>query len=87
MSEPLARHENRRTDAKLDFAHLERRGVDMTQKVTDQPAIFIDAFGTNPIRHPSGLNDGVVGTHVVDDADKTIVEAQAVVWIIGNFVS
>ena len=46
----------------------------VAQQVADQPAVFADFLGADAIGHTRGLYDRGVGAHVIDDADKAVVE-------------
>src|SRR5882672_4794090 len=74
MADPLARHEDRQLHVVLDLAHLERRRMAMPHQVVDQPAVLADLLGAAAVAHPGGLHDGSIVSHVVDDADKSVIE-------------
>ena len=74
MPDPLPGDENRQFDVKLDLAHLERGGVPVAHQVADQSGILLYPLGAAAIGDPGRLHDGVVISHVVDDADEAVIE-------------
>src|SRR6516162_2644315 len=58
----------------LDLAHLERRGVTVTHQIVDESPVLADLSGPAAIGDSRRLNDSSVVTHVIDNADKTVIE-------------
>ena len=58
----------------LDFAHFERRRMIVAHQVANQALIVSQFLGPCAVRNPGSLNDGLVVSHIVDDADKTVVQ-------------
>ena len=46
----------------------------MPHEIADQPPVLMDLAGTGAVGHARGLHDGMVGAHVVHDADEPVVE-------------
>ena len=74
VADPLAGDENGEFDVEFDLAHLERGGVPVAHEVADQALVIGDGFGAFAVGNAGGLADGGVVAHVVDDADKAVVE-------------
>jgi len=74
VADPLAGDENGQFDVEFDLAHLERGGVPVAHEVADQALVISDGFGAFAVGNAGGLADGGVVAHIVDDADKAVVE-------------
>jgi hypothetical protein len=74
VADPLAGDEDGQLDVELDFAHLERGRVPVAHEVADQALVIGDRLGALAIADAGGLRDGAVVAHVVDDADKAVVQ-------------
>ena len=74
VADPLTRHENRQLDVQLDLAHLERRRMPVAHQVTDQPLVVGHMPGAGTVRDAGGLDDGGIVAHVINDADKAVVQ-------------
>ena len=46
----------------------------MAHEVADQPCVILHRLGAAPVGHPRGLTDGRIVPHIVDDADKSVIE-------------
>jgi hypothetical protein len=58
----------------LNLAHLEGSCVAVPHEVPDKAPIVAHRFGALAIGNSGGLNDGVVITHVIDEAYKAVVQ-------------
>ena len=74
MPDPLPGNEDRQFDVIFDLAHLERRRMAMPHQIVDQPLIFADPPSAAAIRNPRRLHDRRIIAHIVDDADKAVIE-------------
>lgn len=74
VADPLAGDEDREFDVELDLAHLERGRVPVPHEIADEPFIILNGFGALAVADPRGLCYGTVVAHIVNDADKAVVE-------------
>ena len=74
MSNPLSPTVHRHTDVQFYLAHFKRCRVLMSHQVAYQATVFLDFLCTPAVGNTGGLNDRLIGTHVVHDADESIVK-------------
>ena len=74
MANPLPRDEDRQLHMQLDLAHLERSRMSMAHQIIDQPAIFGNFLGATAVGNPGRLNDRTVVAHIVDHAEKSVIQ-------------
>src|SRR2546423_6236921 len=74
VTDPLTSNEDWQFHMELELAHLERRGVAVAHQVVDQSGVLADLLRARAVRHPRGLDDRGIVTHVVDDPDEPMVE-------------
>jgi hypothetical protein len=80
VANPLAGHEDRQLDVKLKLAHLQRRGVAMSEQVANQAAIAAQPGGAASVRHPRRLDNRGIVAHVIDDPHEAMVEHRQ--WLV-----
>ena len=74
MPDPLPRHKDRQLYVVLDLAHLERRRMAVAHQIIDQPLVLTDLAGAAAVGDAGRLHDRRVVAHVIDDADKPVIE-------------
>ena len=74
VPDPLAGDKDRQLHMQLDFAHLEGRRMPVPHQIADQTFVIADMFGARAIGHARGLHDGGVIAHIVDHADKAVIQ-------------
>ena len=74
MSNPLAGDKDRQLDVEFHFHHLKRRGMPVAQQVADQTSILGDLLRSFAVADTGRLDDGGIGAHIVDQANKTMIE-------------
>ena len=58
----------------FDLAHLKGRRVPVAHEIADKPLIVLDRFGALAIADPRRLTDRRIVAHIVDNADKPVVQ-------------
>ena len=58
----------------LDLAHLKRGRMPVAHQIADQALVVLHMLGPCPIADPRRLHDGSIIAHIVDDADKAVVQ-------------
>jgi hypothetical protein len=74
MPDPLPRDKDRQFYVVLDLAHLERRRMAVSHQIVDEPLVLTDLAGAAAVGHAGRLHDRCVVAHVIDDADKSVIE-------------
>ena len=74
VPDPLPRDKDRQLDVVLDLAHLERRRVTVPHQIVDEPLVLADLAGAAAVGDARRLHDRRIVAHVVDDADKPVIE-------------
>ena len=74
VPDPLPRDKDRQLYVVLDLAHLERRRMAVPHQVIDEPLILADLAGAAAVGDAGRLHDRGVVAHVIDDADKPVIE-------------
>ena len=74
MPNPLAPRVHRNAHEQLDFRHFERGSVPVAHEIADKGPVVGDRFRSLAVTYARGLYDRVVGTHDVDEADKSVVQ-------------
>ena len=74
MANPLACNKDGEFDVKFDLTHFKGGGMLVPHQILNQPFVRSDPFGSFAIRDSSSLNNRLVIPHIINDADKSMIE-------------